>query len=403
VSGILFDHIAIATRRIADAPPYLVGVLGGVPYFGMSADVFRFGQWEFDGGGRIEVLEPRGDDGFLHRFLATRGPGVHHVTFKVPDLAETRARAKALGYGVVGYNASVPRWKEAFLHPKEALGIVVQIVEAPDEPPRGHWRKPPPMPADPPPPVRLLGLRLRPSAVGYAARRRCIGRGRPARFSLGELAAADRGRDRSNRRGRSHGHRGGAVGAPAARPRGAGSRSGHGLHGRASGWSAVSEDINARVRVSLDALGVPYEVMSIDPDFADTAQFCAKYGIPLDHSANTIIVASKKEPKQYCACVVLATTRLDVNHAVKKLMGVSRVSFASAEETMALTGMRIGGVTVFALPPDVPLYVDERLMALDWLILGGGGRDSKIRTSPEVFRRMPNTSIVPGLATEANA
>ena len=165
----------------------------------------------------------------------------------------------------------------------------------------------------------------------------------------------------------------------------------------------MSEDINARVRVSLDALGVPYEVMSIDPDFADTAQFCAKYGIPLDHSANTIIVASKKEPKQYCACVVLATTRLDVNHSVKKLMGVSRVSFASAEETMALTGMRIGGVTVFALPPDVPLYVDERLMALDWLILGGGGRDSKIRTSPEVFRRMPNTSIVPGLATEANA
>src|SRR5438094_7370825 len=134
------------------------------------------------------------------------------------------------------------------------------------------------------------------------------------------------------------------------------------------------------------------------------AVFCLKKKkIPLDHSANTIIVASKKEPKQYCACVVLATTRLDVNHAVKKLMGVSRVSFASAEETMALTGMRIGGVTVFALPPDVPLYVDERLMALDWLILGGGGRDSKIRTSPEVFRRMPNTSIVPGLATEANA
>jgi prolyl-tRNA editing enzyme YbaK/EbsC (Cys-tRNA(Pro) deacylase) len=165
----------------------------------------------------------------------------------------------------------------------------------------------------------------------------------------------------------------------------------------------VNADINARVRASLDALGVPYEVMSIDPDFADTAQFCAKYGIPLDHSANTIVVASKKEPKQYCACVVLATTRLDVNHAVKKLMGVSRVSFASADETMALTGMRIGGVTVFALPPDVPLYVDERLMGLDWLIVGGGGRDTKIRTSPEVFRRMPNTSVVSGLATEANA
>jgi Glyoxalase/Bleomycin resistance protein/Dioxygenase superfamily len=170
VSGIQFDHIAIAARRIADAPPYLMGVLGGVAYFGMSADVFRFGQWEFEGGGRIEVLEPRGDDGFLHRFLAARGPGVHHVTFKVPSLEETRERATALGYGVVGYNARVPRWKEAFLHPKEALGIVVQIVESDEQAPRGHWRKPPPMPTEPPPPVRLLGLRLRAHSAERARR-----------------------------------------------------------------------------------------------------------------------------------------------------------------------------------------------------------------------------------------
>jgi prolyl-tRNA editing enzyme YbaK/EbsC (Cys-tRNA(Pro) deacylase) len=165
----------------------------------------------------------------------------------------------------------------------------------------------------------------------------------------------------------------------------------------------TSDDLGARVRASLDALGVAYEVMAIDPAFADTAQFCEKYGIPLANSANTIVVASKKEPKQYCACVVLATTRLDVNHAVKKLMGNARVSFASAEETRALTGMLIGGVTVFALPPDVPLYVDDRIMALDWLIVGGGGRDTKIRTTPEVFRRMPGATIVPGLAAAANA
>jgi prolyl-tRNA editing enzyme YbaK/EbsC (Cys-tRNA(Pro) deacylase) len=157
------------------------------------------------------------------------------------------------------------------------------------------------------------------------------------------------------------------------------------------------------VRESLDALGVPYEVMPIDPAFADTAQFCEKYGIPLANSANTIVVASKKEPKLYCACVVLATTRLDVNHTVRRLMGAARVSFATAEETQALTGMMIGGVTVFALPPDMPLYVDERLMGLDWLILGGGSRSTKIRTSPEVFRRMPNATIVPGLATAPNA
>ena len=165
----------------------------------------------------------------------------------------------------------------------------------------------------------------------------------------------------------------------------------------------MTVDIDARVRASLEALGVAYEVMAIDPDFADTAQFCEKYGIPPANSANTIVIASKKEPKQYCACVVLATTRLDVNHAVKKLMDASRVSFASAEETRALTGMMIGGVTVFALPPDVPLYVDDRVMALDWLILGGGSRSTKIRTTPEVFRRMTGTTIVPELATAANA
>jgi len=170
MSGIQFDHIAIAAERLADAPPYLMGALGGVPYFGMSADVFRFGQWEFEGGGRIEILEPRGGDGFLHRFLAARGPGIHHVTFKVPSLSEARERAAGLGYRVVGENATVPRWKEAFLHPRDALGIVVQIVESPDEPPRGHWRKPPPMPAGPPPPVRLLGLRLRAQSAERARR-----------------------------------------------------------------------------------------------------------------------------------------------------------------------------------------------------------------------------------------
>lgn len=163
----------------------------------------------------------------------------------------------------------------------------------------------------------------------------------------------------------------------------------------------MTDEIDRRVAASLDALGVPYEVMTIDPDFADTARFCERYGIPLENSANTIVVASKKEPKQYCACVVKATTRLDVNHAVRRLMNASRVSFATAEETTALTGMMIGGVTVLALPPDLPVYVDERVMALDWLIVGGGSRSTKIRTSPELFRRLPGTTIVSGLATDA--
>ena len=156
--------------------------------------------------------------------------------------------------------------------------------------------------------------------------------------------------------------------------------------------------IEERVRQVLADLGVPYELIPIDAVFADTASFCERYGFPLDHSVNTIIVGSKREPKQYGACLVLATTRLDVNHAVRKLMGASRVSFASADETVALTGMMIGGVTVFALPPEVPTYVDAQIMSLDYVILGGGSRSLKIKISPEALRRLPNTQVIQALS-----
>ena len=161
-------------------------------------------------------------------------------------------------------------------------------------------------------------------------------------------------------------------------------------------------DIEAKVASALEDLGATFEVMRIDPGFADTAAFCEKYGIPLDHSGNTIIVASKKDPKKYCACLVLATTRLDVNHAVRGLMEVSRVSFDTADETKDLTGMMIGGVTLLALPPELPIYVDERIMALDYVILGGGSRSSKLKLAPDVLRRVPNVRVVPGLALAAS-
>ena len=162
----------------------------------------------------------------------------------------------------------------------------------------------------------------------------------------------------------------------------------------------MSDDavIEARVAQALEGLGAPWELMRIDPEFADTAAFCEKYGVALDHSGNTIIVASKKEPKKYCACLVLATTRLDVNHVVRRLLEVPRVSFATAEETRELTGMLIGGVTLLALPPDLPLYVDDRVMALDYVILGGGSRSSKIKIAPDALRKLPGFTVVPGLA-----
>jgi len=117
----------------------------------------------------------------------------------------------------------------------------------------------------------------------------------------------------------------------------------------------------------------------------------------VERSCNTIIVASKKEPKQFVACVVLAHTRLDVNKCVTRLMGVSKASFASADEMMALTGMQVGGVTPFSLPQGMPLYIDDRIPALDWIILGGGGRSLKIKTSPEALIKL-GAEVVSGLA-----
>jgi catechol 2,3-dioxygenase-like lactoylglutathione lyase family enzyme len=159
----LLDHVAIGVRAVDAAAPFLVGDLGGRPVGSGPGVGFRFWQWEYEGGGRIEVLEPDGPPGgFLHRFLDRRGPGVHHVTFKVPSLEAAVRRAAALGYEVVGVSTEWPGWKEAFLHPKQAQGIVVQLAEShpelePPEVPRYAY----PQVASPArEPVRLLGLRL---------------------------------------------------------------------------------------------------------------------------------------------------------------------------------------------------------------------------------------------------
>jgi prolyl-tRNA editing enzyme YbaK/EbsC (Cys-tRNA(Pro) deacylase) len=159
-----------------------------------------------------------------------------------------------------------------------------------------------------------------------------------------------------------------------------------------------ASNIASRVLEALDGMGVSYEAIECDPDFADTAAFCEKYGYPVDHCGNTIIVASKREPIQYAACIVKGSMRLDVNKTVRKLMGVSRASFASAEQTMDLTEMMIGGVTPFTLPTHIPVYVDDNLMTLDYVILGSGSRSSKIKAGPEVFHKIPNAQVIAGLS-----
>ena len=159
------------------------------------------------------------------------------------------------------------------------------------------------------------------------------------------------------------------------------------------------EQIEERVRTALDDLGIAgWEWIEIDPQYGDTADFCEQYGFDLPHSANTIIVASKRGPAAHCAGIVRACDRLDVNKRVRGLMGVSRASFASADETMEITGMMIGGVTALALPDGLPIYADARLMEMDYIILGAGSRSGKVKLPPQELGKLPGLEFIDGLS-----
>ncbi len=150
----------------------------------------------------------------------------------------------------------------------------------------------------------------------------------------------------------------------------------------------------------LASLGVPYELFPCDPALADTAAFCAAYGFDPEESANTIVVVGKSDPPHYAACVTLAPYRLDVNRVVRDRFGTRKASFAPAEVTAELTGMQIGGVTVFGLPAGMPIWVDSRVMARDRIILGGGSRSWKVIAAPGILRSLPGVEVVDGLATD---
>ena len=163
------------------------------------------------------------------------------------------------------------------------------------------------------------------------------------------------------------------------------------------------DEIEARVRRVVAELAATHEltqeVVDCDPALADTAQFVEAYGYTMEESANTILVIGKSDPPVYVACVVLAHTRLDVNKAVKKKLGVRKCSFASADDTRVVTGMEIGGVTPFALPDDLPLWVDSRVMECERVVLGGGSRACKVVGDPRLLTALPNAEVVDALAT----
>lgn len=143
-----------------------------------------------------------------------------------------------------------------------------------------------------------------------------------------------------------------------------------------------------------------YELFACDPALADTAAFCAHYGFAMEDSANTIVVVGKGAEPVYAACVVLATHRLAVNQVIKARWG-RKSSFATPEETRAITGHEIGGVTVFGLPADLPVWVDGAVMTRDRIILGGGSRSWKVIAPASILLSLPNVTVVEGLANPA--
>jgi prolyl-tRNA editing enzyme YbaK/EbsC (Cys-tRNA(Pro) deacylase) len=166
-----------------------------------------------------------------------------------------------------------------------------------------------------------------------------------------------------------------------------------------SALTTPDDEIEQRLRAALAQLSTTHELLPCDPELADTTAFCSAYGYDLQDSANTILVHGKVAPPRFAACVVLATTRLDVNRVVRKRLGVKKASFADADTTSAMTGMAIGGVTVFGLPAGLPIWIDARVMERERIVLGGGSRRWKVLASPAILVELPGAEIVPDLAS----
>ncbi len=150
----------------------------------------------------------------------------------------------------------------------------------------------------------------------------------------------------------------------------------------------------------LEAMCADYQIVECAPELADTAQFCEHYGYRLDESANAILIVGKGDPRVYALCVVLATTQVDVNKQARRKLGVKKASFASPDETIKLTGMTLGGVTPFGLPASLPIWIDSRVVECSKVIVGGGSRNRKIYTNPEVLAALPSAEIVEDLAKD---
>lgn len=143
----------------------------------------------------------------------------------------------------------------------------------------------------------------------------------------------------------------------------------------------------------------PVEVAAIDPELADTAAFCERYGVGLDESANCVVVAARRGGEtRYAACMVLATMRVDVNGVVRRHLDARKTSFAPMAQAVELTGMEYGGITPIGLPGDWPILVDVNVAEHARVVIGSGLRGSKLAVSGATLARLKGAEVL-SLAT----
>jgi len=139
-------------------------------------------------------------------------------------------------------------------------------------------------------------------------------------------------------------------------------------------------------------------VAEIDPALADTAAFCERYEVALTESANCVVVAGRRDGQtRLAACMVLATTRADVNGLVRRELDVRKASFAPMDQAVELTGMEYGGITPIGLPADWPVYVDAAVASAARVVIGSGVRRSKLTLPGAALASLPGTVVLVGL------
>ncbi len=158
--------------------------------------------------------------------------------------------------------------------------------------------------------------------------------------------------------------------------------------------------VAAPVAAALAARPRDVLVAPIDADLADTAAFCEQYAVSLEDSANCVVIAGKRGGEtRYAACVVLATTRADVNNVVRRRLDARRASFAPMDTAVSLTGMEYGGITPIGLPAGWPVLVDRAVLDRPMVVIGSGLRRSKIALAPGLLAELPGAEAIDGLAS----